>query len=348
MESAADDALLDTLPVGIVVVDGDLRISAFNRGASRITGFRKKEMIGQQWSDALQGCSTELQAALDASVAKCGGTTQIETNLPTRSGTMVSVRMSIDTPGNEAGRPARSVLVFQDISRLTARERERTKLLSLVTHDLKSSVSILGGFVKLLLKKINRLNREKTIANLNTMWNELSKMEAMTSEFLECAQLEESGIEQKEVSPGQELQQLAASFAPACRERTIRIDLQVPDSLPPVRGDAIKLNRAFANLMTNAMKYSPAGGTITIAAEESPRDIMVRFIDDGKGIDPEEATTIFDFFEQGPGSHKKHGFGLGLAVVKTVIEQHNGCIDVCRAPGRGTQFTITMPRALQR
>ncbi len=340
-DSAFCEAVLDMLPVGIIVVGEDLLIRVFNRWASAITGFLQKETLGKPCSEVLKCCREAAECRLKNIFSGRDEVDQFETTVHTHSGIVVPVRMNIAAVGEDR---RRGMLAFHEITRIKALERERMNLLSMVSHDLKSSVSVVGGFVQLLLKKPERLGGKKTVEHLTIMQKELDKMESMTSEFLECAHLEEIGIEHKEVRIDKELRQVAEAFGAKCRQRDIHLRLGVLDGLPAVAGDAVKLNRAFGNLMTNALKYSQRNGSIGITAGESANEVLIRFSDTGSGIDADELSSIFDFFKQGGDGKKKHGFGLGLAVVKTVIEKHGGHVDVQSAPGRGTEFTVFLPK----
>jgi signal transduction histidine kinase len=114
--------------------------------------------------------------------------------------------------------------------------------------------------------------------------------------------------------------------------------------LPVIQADPNRLRRVFNNLLDNAFKFSNRGGTIILSPEENDREVMVTIIDEGQGIDPEDLPFIFDIFHRGKEAGKKKGAGIGLASVKAIVEGHGGKILVHSEPGKGSAFTVVIPK----
>jgi len=335
--------VINLLPVAIVEVQSDRSITAFNIRASEITGYRPAEAIGRPYNDILS--CTPPAVPVNPAQAPGRSVQQVETTLQSKHGETVPIMLNSAIILNEDEKPDHTLYVFQDISRIQALERERRNVLSMVSHDMKSSVSVIGGFVKLLLRKADTLKKDKLKQHLSTMHRELSKMETLTNDFLELSRLAEPGISlnKQPVSLEKILRELIQAFTPKCESRGIHLELKIDTRPPLVAADALGLHRAFSNLLANALKFSPDNGIITITVGKTDAHAIIRFTDSGPGILPEDISGVFDSFHQGRIGGKTHGFGIGLAVVKSVIEQHGGRVRVESRPEQGTTFAVLLP-----
>lgn len=127
------------------------------------------------------------------------------------------------------------------------------------------------------------------------------------------------------------------------------MEVDLPASLPPVLADEPALRRVFQNLVGNAIKYGAGGGVIRISAASTARDVRIAIADAGIGIAPAEQQRIFEPFYRAPDviAAQIQGAGLGLSLVKRIVESHGGRISVRSTPGAGSEFTVTMPAAME-
>jgi two-component system phosphate regulon sensor histidine kinase PhoR len=132
---------------------------------------------------------------------------------------------------------------------------------------------------------------------------------------------------------------------PQADRQSLTLTLDVPPDLPPVIGDADRLERATVNLLHNAIKFTPAGGSIHASAAFAGGAVTVRVSDTGTGIDSEELLRVFERFYKADRSRGSRGTGLGLAVVKHTVEAHGGTVGVKSEPGRGSTFSFSIPAA---
>ena len=146
------------------------------------------------------------------------------------------------------------------------------------------------------------------------------------------------------ISLDKELIELLDSYHLRASQSGIKLELQNEEALPVIEADSSQLHRVFVNLMDNALKFSKYGGKITITARETDQDIIVKFEDQGTGIDPGDLPFIFDAFHRGKVGGKIEGFGLGLAAVKTIVDGHGGDVRVTSKIGKGTIFTVVLPK----
>ncbi len=235
---------------------------------------------------------------------------------------------------------------FQDISRLKSLEREKDNLISMFAHDMKSSLTVIGGFVLRLLKKTGSIDDAKQKEYLSIIKNESGKLESLINEFLEFSRLETGRLKlnMSAVSLDKELIELVDSYQLKTSEAGLKLLLKNEEELPVIEGDPSQLRRVFTNLLDNSLKFSKRKGTITISTHVTKKDVIVTVKDEGIGIDRDELPYIFDSFRRGKGSEAKEGFGLGLAAVKAIVESHRGHVVVESEPGKGSTFKIFLPK----
>ena len=216
--------------------------------------------------------------------------------------------------------------IVKDISRVKALEREKDNLISMFAHDMKSSLTIIGGFALRLLKKLRGIDEAKQEEYLEIIKNESGKLELLINDFLEFSRLQTGKLKLNlaATSLDKELMEILDSYRLRASESGIKLELQNEEALPIIEADAHKLRRVFTNLVDNALKFSKEKGTITVTTEETATEVMVKMEDEGIGIPSDELPYVFDAFHRGSGTQEKRGFGLGLAGVKTIIEAHGG------------------------
>jgi two-component system phosphate regulon sensor histidine kinase PhoR len=235
---------------------------------------------------------------------------------------------------------------FQDISRLKVLEREKNNLISMFAHDMRSSLTIIGGFIRRLLTKPRTINQAKEKEYLEIVRNQSDKLESLIDDFLEFSRLQTGKLKLNltAISLDKELMETLDSYRLKASECRIKLELQNEEALPVIKGDAHKLRRVFTNLLDNALKFSEKG-TITVTTEQTATEVIVKVEDEGIGIPPDELPYIFDAFHRGSGTEENRGFGLGLAGVKTIVEAHGGRVRVNSKEGKGSVFTVVLPKA---
>jgi len=244
--------------------------------------------------------------------------------------------------GNYRGRFA----VFIDISNLKGLEREKANMISMFAHDMKSSLAGIHGLALRLLSKAATMEEGKKTEHLRIINKEASKLESLVDDFLEFSRLETGRLKLNfgSVSLDKELLEVFEAYQIRAAQKDLKLELSIGEALPIIQADVNRLRRVFTNLLDNSLKFSGERGTITIAAEESGPEVIVRIMDDGIGIAPEEVPYIFDLFHRGRDSEKREGYGIGLATVKAIVEGHGGRVHVSSRLGMGTTFTISLPK----
>jgi PAS domain S-box-containing protein len=339
--------IINSLPIGVATVNYEFKITGFNPWAEEITGYSEKEAIGHYCSEILQGAMCKAKCPLKAVIKKWQTVIRMDTTITNRWGIIIPVRMNTAGLFDDGGRLLGGLEAFQDISRLKALEREKANLISMFAHDMKSSLTVIGGFIPRLLKNKAKLDKEKQIKYLDIMKREAGKLEFLINDFLEFSRLQTGKLklEFSATSIDKELMELFEAYQTRASQAGVVLELENEEELPVIEADAHRLRRVFINLLDNAFKFSRGGGTVTIATHETDQDVVIKVKDQGIGISDRDLPHIFDPFHRGQVGGKTEGFGVGLAIVKTIVEGHGGQVLVERELGKGSVFTVVLPKA---
>ncbi|MFO7987591.1 MAG: PAS domain-containing sensor histidine kinase [Desulfatiglandaceae bacterium] len=338
--------IIDSLPIGILTVSPELKVLSFNPWAQKITGYSEDEALGHYCGNILQGGMCKLRCPLKTAIDRQHPVVRLETTIQTKHGETIPVRMNtaalLDDNDNLIG----GVEAFQDISHIKTLEREKDNLISMFAHDMKSSLTIIGGFVLRLLKKPGQLEEKKQQDYLGIIKSETGKLDLLVNDFLEFSRLQTGRLKLNltATSLDKELMEITDSYQLEAAKSGLDLTFESEQELPVIMGDTRQLRRVFANLLDNAIKFSRGKGTITISTHETKKEIMVKVKDQGIGIPSDDLPYIFDSFHRGNTSTSKEGFGLGLASVKAIVEGHGGRIRVQSQPGKGSVFTVILPK----
>lgn len=338
--------IIDSLPVAIITVSSEFKITSFNPWAEELIGYTANEAMGRYCGEILQGGMCRLHCPLKTAIDRKNPIVRVETTIQTRQGETVPVRMNTAALLDDDGKIVGGVEAFQDISRLKALEREKDNFISMIAHDMKSSITAIGGFVLRLLTKAGDIDEEKKKKYLDIIKNESGKLESLVNNFLEFSHLQTGRLKLNfgPTSLDKELMELVDAYQIRTSQSGIKLELQNEEELPMIEADANQLRRVFANLLDNAFKFSKEKQKITIMTQETGQEIIVKFIDQGSGIDPGDLPHIFDPFHRGQVGGKIEGFGLGLAAVKAIVEAHGGRVHVDSELGKGSIFRVALPK----
>jgi len=341
--------IIDSLPVGVITVSPEMKVTSFNRWAGRITGYSEQEALGRYCGGVLQGGMCKTNCPLKKAINRHHPEVRVDSTIKNRRGEIIPVRMNtaalLDDNGNLIG----GVEAFQDISRLKTLEREKDNLISMFAHDMKSSLTVIGGFVLRLIKKSGQIDEKKQKEYLGIIRRESGRLESLVSDFLEFSRLQAGrlNLNLSATSLDKELMELSDAYQLKASQSGLRLELKNEEELPVIICDSNKMLRVFSNLLDNAIKFSKDKGTITLSTHATPDEVIVEVKDEGIGIEPDELPYVFDSFHRGRGVEQKEGFGLGLASVKAIVEGHGGRISVESEPGKGSVFSVILPKRRQ-
>jgi NtrC-family two-component system sensor histidine kinase KinB len=317
MDLAFYKFVIQSLPVAVVTVNADLQITNFNRWAENVTGYSAKEVLGRYCGDILQGGMCHMECPLR---------TVIDRRDPT-----------VHIGGLEA---------FHDISQLKALEREKADLMSMFAHDMKSPLIAIQGFVLRLLAHTTDMAQEKREKYLEIIKKEAGKLDNLINDFLEFSRLQTGklNLNLSTTSLDNELLELFEAYHPRASQAGIELKLENSEGLPLIEADAARLRRVLTNLLDNAFKFTVGQGKVTILTEQTDQDVSIKIIDQGRGIDAEDLHAVFEPFQRGRRVDDTEGIGLGLAVVKAIVEAHGGRVLLESELGKGSIFTVVLPK----
>lgn len=334
-----------SLPVGILSVNSDLKITGFNPWAERITGYSEQEALGRYCGNVLRGGMCNMHCPLRTVLRREKPMIGIETTIRNKAGQPIPVRMNTAGLFDHQERLIGGIESFQDIRHLKNLERERNNIISMIAHDMKSPVISIHGFAHRLL---NKAKEDKQRQYLEIIENEATRLETFINEFLEFSRLQSGKLtlNLSSTSLDKEIYELYELYQPRVVEKGLHLELKSEEPLPIIEADSHQLRRALNNLLDNAIKFSKPGGTITLSTQHKENEVVVSVRDEGVGIDPVEVYHVFDAFHRGKeNGTKEKGFGLGLAGVKAIVEGHGGRVQVQSEVGKGSTFSVVLPKS---
>lgn len=230
-----------------------------------------------------------------------------------------------------------------DITERKEMERMKDEMISAVSHEMHTPLTAMLGFTEFLLE--NEVDREQQQNFLRTIYKETERLNELINNFLQLQRLKASTVKFRIVPVKVRLLLDDAVSLYATSSKKHRISVECPPDLPPIRGNEEQLYQAIGNLVSNAIKYSPDGGSIVVGATLDNGMVTIRVQDEGIGIPPEFHDKIFDRFFRVDNSDRRKvgGAGLGLTLVKEIVAAHGGRVRVESAPGKGSIFSISLP-----
>jgi two-component system sensor histidine kinase KdpD len=224
-------------------------------------------------------------------------------------------------------------------------ERLRNSLLSAISHDLRTPLSVLVGLAdSMALTRPPPSGQQMEIAA--TMRLEAMRMTALVNNLLDMARLQAGEVRlNRQWHP---LQEVVESSLRAVSSSLVnhKVEVQLEENLPLLEMDAVLMERVFCNLLENAAKYTPKGSEIRIGASSAERDVMVCVEDNGPGLPKGKEEEIFKKFERGQKESSTPGVGLGLAICRAIVEAHAGSIHAENKSTGGAKFVFTLPKGI--
>jgi len=241
------------------------------------------------------------------------------------------------------GQPLGTVTIIQDVTRLREVDRLKTELLTTAAHELRTPLTSTLGFSELLLTR--ELNRTRQERYLRMIYSQSVHLTEIIDDLLDISRLEAGrGLDLKlePVDISKLIREVAMPYIEG--ETGHKIIIAKMEKLPPIQGDPFRLTQVGRNLLSNAIKYSPNGGTIIIRGRLIPGYLEISLQDDGIGMTPEQQIYLFEpFYRADTSNTAVGGAGLGLAISKMIVEQHNGKIWLESKEGDGTTAYFTLP-----
>jgi PAS domain S-box-containing protein len=272
------------------------------------------------------------------------GRERVETLLLARDGTAISVEGSLTCQFVE-GQPAGMLGFFQDVSARKGQEQQRADALAMLLHDLRNPMSAILGYTQLLYEQTRGEGLSHITETLRRIEANALTLCSLVGNSLGLAAGEtgRQGLKKTPVAINDLLRQIVRQYEVGALARGLSLQARLQEGLPLIAGDAVELERVFTNLLHNALKFTPACGRVLVRSERRGQDVAVHISDTGPGVAPAELSSIFEKYWQGEAHWHRGGVGLGLFIVKTVVEAHGGHVEVENNPGGGACFSVFLP-----
>lgn len=342
----SEKSAYDDLPDGVVVADADGRVVAVNPAAERLLGTTADAALGRDFRDVLP--LTDAQGrdwwqCTDPYGGLLSRRRQPECQL-TYSGTGGAGGSDLLVTASYVRGPEREltrlVVALRDTHARERIERSRANLVSTVAHELRSPLTSVKGFTATLLAKWDRFNDDQKKVMLQTVNADADRVTRLITELLDVSRIDAGRLEmRKQVVDLPAAIEKAVGGHVAAGEKRSRFQVQVLGELPEMWVDPDKFQQVVGNLVENALRHGEGVVTITVGPEGDGAVVTVS--DEGEGIPENVASRVFTRFWRG--GDRRGGTGLGLYIVKGLIEAHGGSVSVGRGPGGGAEFRFVLP-----
>lgn len=337
------EAILKDMADAVIASDEKGRIILFNPAAERMFGVEEREVAGSYVLEAVR--SHELDGLIKRSLTT--GSAQME-ELHLYSPAEKFLRAHTTPLRDGRGGVGGVVTVVQDITELRKLERVRAEFVSNASHELRTPVTAIKGFVDTLLDDPSQ-DPETVRKFLDIIGKQTDRLARLIKDLLDLTKIESrrSEISKRPVNIREVAEESVSMLAPQARAKAITVELAIPEDFPQVPADPDMLSEVFMNLLDNAIKYTPDGGRVTVGGEASEAFVTIWVKDTGIGIPAQHLSRVFERFYRVDKARSRElgGTGLGLAIVKHIVERHGGSVSVESEVGRGSTFVFTLPRS---
>jgi signal transduction histidine kinase/CheY-like chemotaxis protein len=262
------------------------------------------------------------------------------------SGAVVRGENDGDREDGGSGEGDSTVLTVRDMTEWTRLDRAKSEFIATASHELRSPLTSIKGFVELLDNSSQGMS-ERQREFVSIILRSTDRLVDLVNDLLDVAQLEAAQIElrPRAVDVGEIVSELAELMGPRLADKQQSLSLELPAALPLAQADQSRLRQILLNLLTNAHLYTPEGGRLQVSADARDGQVRISVADTGPGMDSQTLEHIYDRFYRAQDDHSAPGTGLGLSIVKSLVDLHNGRLEVASEPGRGTTFRVSIPVA---
>ena len=349
---ASDEAFLENIGEGLVAIDREWNVILWNKAATTLSGWSKKETMGHpirnfikfiHERDKSENASFIEEAMLTGEVRRV----EDDIMLVARDGNELFVSNSATPIFNAAGKVTSAIIIFRDITKEKELQQTREEFASLATHELRTPIAAIKGHATLLLDGTAGPIAGEQKEFVERIRHSSERLLALVNAMLNVSRLElgRLAIEPVPTYIPDIADTVLDEILPQIKEKKLEIKKEYDTKLPSVNVDPELTHAIFQNLISNAVKYTPEKGKISIAIAKQKTDILITVSDTGFGIPKKQQSKIFTKMFRADNVQTKNleGTGLGLYIVKSVIDQAGGKIWFESAENKGTSFFVVIP-----
>lgn len=323
------DQVFNELDDGFILVDKDIRLLIVNRAARTIFNIGQMQVEGKPVDEVFSNPDL-----LD--IFKPYQSMPFRNEITTQEGKRIFSAQASEIPSIGLA------VLLHDITHLKELDRIKTDFVNTVSHDLRSPLTAVYGFIG-LIDRVGPINQQQA-EFIHHIQSSLQNITSLINDLLDLGRLEASqDILMVKVHLGEVIGQVLNNLEYQSSEKLQEISVNIPDDLPQVLGNPLHLQRMIGNLVENAVKFTQLAGKIEIRCRTEANQVVLEVADNGPGIPLVDQPHVFEkFYRAGNLSDVTNGTGLGLSIVKSIVEKHRGRIWLDSSP-RGTTFTVILP-----
>jgi PAS domain S-box-containing protein len=358
-------AIVESSDDAIVSKSLDGTIRSWNAGAERLFGYTAEQAVGRHISLVIPPDRIAEEDKIIASIRAGERVDHFETERRRSDGNRIQVSLTISPIKDDAGNVVGASKIARDITDRKQAEAERERLndslrklaadlsevdrrknefLATLSHELRNPLAPIRN----MLEVLKRGNKDTAGQAVDMMERQLGQLVRLVDDLLDISRITHNRIELRRarIDLASAIEQAVEASRPVADEVGHKIEVRLPRESIYVHADPVRLTQIIDNLLNNSCKYTPPGGRISVTAERNSGEAVITIADTGIGIPPENLSSIFEMFTQIGGSleRSRGGLGIGLTLVKRLVEMHGGSIEARSAgEGRGSEFVVRLP-----
>lgn len=342
------DAVLDTAADGILILSAGQIIDRCNPAFTRMIGMAPEEVIGKPHEEILRLTKLYQEITLEKAIAGGWPLTPhaqlyVEGDLKRNDLVPIPVGITYAPLLSNEGILLNIIATVRDISRFREADELKSTFISVISHELKTPVALIKGYVCTLLREDAHWDRKLVNESLHIIEEEADRLSQLIENLLDATRLQAGGVALKKSDILLEtiVKRLITRFQTQTDKHTFAVDF--PPNFPVVMADEVRIDQVISNLISNSIKYSPSG-EIRISARVRNEYAIICVSDQGPGIAPQDVPYVFDrFYRSEDATKNKKGAGLGLFLAKSIIEAHGGKMWIDNDHNRGAKICFSLP-----
>jgi two-component system CheB/CheR fusion protein len=360
-------AIVQSSEDAIIGKELDGTITAWNRGAEKLFGYRAQEAIGQSITMLMSPDDPDEESRIMEHIRRGESVAYYETIGLRKDGTPVDIWLTVSPVFGDQGAIVGASRIARDITARKRAEKEMAELLiseqharaeaeaanrlkdeflAIVSHEVRTPLNAITGWIQML--RSGKLNQEQVNKALETIDRNAASQAEIIAELLDTSRIVSGNLklDTKPIAIRPIIEAAIEILRPTAEAKSITIKATFDKRLQPIWGDSVRLQQVLWNIFSNAIKFTPGGGRVEARCEGTEENVTITVKDNGIGIEPEFLPFIFDRFRQADATSARSfgGLGLGLSIVRNIVESHGGSIRAeSEGKGRGATFTMILP-----